>query len=206
MKRAQLSGSLRENVGKKGAAAERKAGNVPAVLYGAGEPHHFAVNAMALGKLVFTPDVFLVELDLNGTKKEAIIKDVQFHPVTDEVLHADFLELQDGKEVKLKMPVRITGNSIGVRNGGKRMVLFRKVDVKGLPNALPEEVVVDVTPLKIGQSIRIKDLKSDGVEFLNEPNAVVVQIRAARGAAAGSEDEDEEGEGEEAAEEATAEA
>lgn len=191
MKTVQLSGSARQNVGKKDAVTLRKSGKVPAVLYGAGSQYHFSLEALPVHKLIVNPNVYQIELDIEGTVKKAIVKEVQFHPVTDEVLHIDFLELAADKPVKLKLPVRITGNSLGVKNGGKLMVNFRKVDVIGLPGAFPDDVTIDITPLRIGMSIRVRDLSFDGLTFLNDPAAMVVQVKMARGAVDATEDEEE---------------
>ncbi|TXC85146.1 50S ribosomal protein L25/general stress protein Ctc [Luteibaculum oceani] len=199
MKKVKLSGSPRENVGKKESVALRNAGNVPAVLYGGEKQVHFSVSRLDVAKVIYTPDVYNVELDINGESYNAIVKDVQFHPVTDAIVHIDFLELIPNKEVKIKLPVKIVGNSIGVRNGGKLMVMFRKLDVRGLPEAIPSEFEVDITKLRIGTSIRVKELSAEGLTFLNNPNAMVVQVRTARGAVDTDDEEDEEGEGEAAA-------
>ena len=207
MKKVKLSGSPRENVGKKESVALRKAGHVPAVLYGGEKQIHFSVSRLDVAKVIYTPDVYNVELDIDGASYNAIVKDVQFHPVSDAIVHIDFLELNEKKEVKIKLPVKIVGNSIGVRNGGKLLVNFRKLDVKGLPDAVPSEFEVDITKLRIGMSIRVKELSADGLTFLNNPNAMVVQVRTARGAVdTDDEEEGEEGEGgEEGAEEKAAE-
>ncbi len=197
MKAINLSGSLRENVGKKESAALRSEGKVPCVLYGGEKQYHFSLARLDVAKVIYTPDVFRIELDLGGESFSAIVKDVQFHPVTDAIVHIDFLQLFDKKEVKVKLPVRIVGNSIGVRNGGKLLVNFRKLDVRGLPDAIPSEFEVDITSLRIGMAVRVRDLSADGITFLNNPNAMVVQVRTARGAVDDSDDE-EEGEGEEA--------
>jgi large subunit ribosomal protein L25 len=202
MKKAQLEGTRREAQGTKAAKDIRNAGGVPAVLYGGTEQVHLSVDRKALGKLIYTPEVFQVELNIEGTTRKAIMKEVQFHPVTDEIIHIDFLELFADKPVKVKLPVRVIGSSLGVKNGGKLRVQFRKIDVVGLPDALPEDVEVDITPLRIGNAIRVKELATEkGVKFLNDPNAVVVMVAAARGA---KEDSDEEGE-EAATEESAAE-
>lgn len=205
MKTVQLSGSARQNVGKKDAVSLRKSGRVPAVLYGAGSQYHFSLESLPVHKLIVNPNVYQIELDIEGTTKKAIVKDVQFHPVTDEVLHIDFLELAADKPVKLKLPVRISGNSLGVKNGGKLMVNFRKVDVIGLPSAFPDDVTIDITPLRIGMSIRVRDLSYEGLTFLNDPAAMVVQVKMARGAVDAADDEEEEGESAEATTEAAAE-
>jgi len=200
MKKAQLSGSLRANVGKKDAKAVRNAGNVPCVLYGSGEQVHFSVRSVDMEKLIFSPDVYQIEIDLDGTKKMAIIQDKQMHPVTDKPRHVDFLELSDDKPVKVSLPVRTTGAAIGVMNGGKLRIPNRSLRVLALPADLPEAITVDITKLKIGQSVRIKGLEVPNVTFLEPADAVVVGVKMARGAA--NADEDEEGEdGEEGASE-----
>tara|TARA_R110001592_G_scaffold307299_2_gene580892 strand:- start:424952 stop:425566 length:615 start_codon:yes stop_codon:yes gene_type:complete len=200
MKTVQLSGSVRQNVGKKDAVSLRNSGKVPAVLYGAGTQTHFAVDALPMSKLVITPNVYQIELDIEGTKNNAIIKEVQFHPVTEEIIHVDFLQLSEDKPVKMKLPLRLTGNSLGVRNGGKLLVNFRKVDVVGLPSAFPDDITVDITDLRIGMSVRVRDLSFDGLTFLNDPAAMVVQVKMARGAVDAEEEGDEDEEAEAGAE------
>ena len=202
MKKAQLSGSLRANVGKKDAAAQRVAGMVPCVIYGSGEQTHFSVRSVDVQKIIFSPDVFQVEIDIDGTKKLAIIQDLQMHPVRDTPMHVDFLELADDKPVKVSLPLRSTGAAIGVLNGGKLRQPYRKLRMLGLPSALPEAVTIDITDLKIGDSIRISDLDVEGIEFLEPANAVILAVKMARGASEDDEEEEgEEGEGEEGAEE-----
>lgn len=193
MKVSQLSGSSRANVGKKDAKALRDAGQVPCVLYGQGTQTHFAVKDIAMEKLVFNPDVFQVELDIDGKKTNAIIQELQQHPITDKVMHVDFLELNPNKEVKVALPVRLTGNSRGVMAGGRLMQVFRRLRVVGLPGNLPEAITIDITKLKIGGSIRVKDLENDGLKISEAKNAVVVAVKMARGAskAAQQDDEDE---------------
>lgn len=203
MKKAQLSGSVRTNVGKKDAKALRNAGLVPCVLYGTGEQTHFSVRSVDVEKLIFSPDVFQIELDLDGTKKMGIIQDLQMHPVKDTPVHIDFLELQDDKKVKVMLPLRTTGASIGVINGGKLRQPYRKLKVLGLPADLPEAIVVDITKLRIGNTVRISSLPAENIEFLDPQNAVVLSVKMARGAVA-DEEEEEEAEGEAAGEEAAA--
>lgn len=204
MKKAQLSGSLRANVGKKDAKAVRNAGRVPCVLYGAGEQVHFSVRSVDMEKIIFSPDVYQIEIDLDGTKKMAIIQDKQMHPVTDKPRHIDFLELNDKKEVKVSLPVRTTGSAIGVMNGGKLRVPNRMLRVLGLPANLPEEISIDVTELRIGESVRISGLELNNVTMLEPAEAVVVGVKMARGASETDEDEDEGEEGEEGEGEAAA--
>lgn len=196
MKKAQLSGSLRANVGKKDTSALRQEGKVPCVLYGSGEQTHFSVRAVDVEKLIFSPDVYQIELDIEGKKATAIIQDMQMHPVRDTAMHVDFLELNDNKPVKVSLPLRTTGTAIGVMNGGKLRQPYRKLRVIGMPGDLPEDVVVDVTKLRIGQSIRISDINVPGVTFLEPSNAVVVGIKMARGAVDTGADDEEETEGE----------
>lgn len=204
MKAIKLSGSPRENVGKTESAALRNSGKVPCVLYGGDKQYHFSVPRLDVAKVIYTPDVYKIELEIEGQNFEAIVKDVQFHPVTDAIIHIDFLQLFDNKEVKVKLPVRVVGSSIGVRNGGKLLVNFRKVDVKALPAAIPSELEVDISKLRIGTSIRVSELSLDGVTFLNNPNAMVVQVRTARGAVDTDDEEEEDGETEAAASDAPA--
>ncbi|NVK65254.1 MAG: 50S ribosomal protein L25 [Flavobacteriales bacterium] len=193
MKKAQLSGSLRANVGKKDAKAVRNAGNVPCVLYGGGEQVHFSVRSVDLEKVIFSPDVYQIEIDIDGNKKMAIIQEKQMHPVTDKPRHVDFLELADDRPVKVKLPVRTTGASIGVMNGGKLRIPNRMLRVLGLPADLPESITVDISKLRIGQSVRIKGLEVPNVTFMEPADAVVVGVKMARGAANVDDSEEEEG-------------
>ena len=196
MKTAHLSGSLRANVGKKDASALRNAGLVPCVLYGQGEQTHFAVKRTAIDKIVFSPDVFQVALDIEGKKAIGIIRELQQHPTKDTIQHVDFYELDQNKEVRVKLPVRITGSSLGVLAGGKLMMVFRQLQCIGLPSALPDAITLDITNLGIGDSIRINSIEVPGVKFLDPASAVVVSVKMARGAVKGAdlvdEDEDEE--------------
>ena len=194
MKTAHLSGSLRANVGKKDASALRNAGLVPCVLYGQGEQTHFAVKRTAIDKIVFSPDVFQVALDIEGKKAIGIIRELQQHPTKDTIQHVDFYELDQNKEVRVKLPVRITGSSLGVLAGGKLMMVFRQLQCIGLPSALPDAITLDITNLGIGDSIRINSIEVPGVKFLDPASAVVVSVKMARGAVKGADlvDEDEE--------------
>jgi len=195
MKTAQLSGSLRANVGKKDAAAIRNAERVPCVLYGQGEQTHFSVKQVDIEKIVYSPDVFQVELDIEGKKSRGIIQELQQHPTKGTIQHVDFLELNDSKEVKVKLPVRIIGSSRGVMAGGKLMTAFRNLQCVGLPKDLPDAITLDITKLRIGQSIRVNSIDIPGVKFLDPANAVVVAVKMARGAVKGADagdDEDEE--------------
>lgn len=193
MKKAQLSGSLRANVGKKDAAALRNAERVPCVLYGQGEQIHFSARAIDIQKLIYSPDVYQIEIDIEGARKvNAIIKDKQMHPVTDTAVHVDFLELNDSKPVKVSLPLRTKGSAIGVMNGGKLRQPYRSLRVVGLPGDLPEEIMVDISKMRIGHQVRISDLNVEGVEFNEPANAVVLSIKMARGAVNEAEEEEEE--------------
>lgn len=201
MKTVQLSGSLRPNVGKKGTKAVRNSGSVPCVLYGSGEQICFSVRSVDIEKLIFSPNVYQIEIDIDGTKKKAIIQDFQMHPLTDKPLHVDFLELFEDKKVKIEIPLRLTGRSRGVMNGGNLMTIFRTVRVEGLPKDIPAEAEIDITPLRIGQSFRVSDLSIPGIKILEDPNAVIVSVKTARGAVDDDDEEEEEGGSEEEAKE-----
>ena len=191
MKVAQLSGSPRANVGTKDAKALRDAGQVPCVLYGQGTQTHFSVKDITIEKMVYNPDVFQFELDVDGKKTKAIIQEIQQHPVTDKVMHVDFLELDAKKPVKVALPVRLTGSSRGVMAGGKLMQVFRRLKVVGLPGELPDAITIDITKLRIGQSVRVGDLETGGLKFVDAKNAVVVAVKMARGASKAAEMDEE---------------
>ena len=195
MKKVSLSGSVRKNVGKKDAKLMRREGFVPGVLYGNKEQVHFSIKENDLNKIVFTPNVYLIDVDVDGKKAQAILKDVQIHPVTERVLHADFQEVIEGKKVKVNIPIAISGLSMGVKNGGKLVQNFRTLTAEALAENLPDTVNIDVTDLKIGGKTRVGELGIEGVSFLNPESAVVVAVQMARGATL-----DEEEEGAEAAE------
>lgn len=199
MKTVSLSGSLRESVGKKDAKKHRREGNIPCVLYGGKEQVAFVLSEQDFNKLIFTAEVFLVDIDIAGKKHHAILQDVQYHPVTDKVLHADFLEVTEKKPITIKVPVEFFGNVPGVMAGGRLIKKMRKVIVKGLASDMPDAIKVDMSGLNIGDNIKIKDLKSDNLTFLDHENAVVVLVKTARGIEE-IEGEEEEEEGEEGAE------
>ena len=200
MKTVSLSGSPRENVGKKDAKSLRAQGQIPCVVYGGKEQSHFSVNLIQLSKYVYTPDVFSFELELDGKKVTAILKDLQFDPVSDRIVHADFLEVVEGKPVKMELPVHVIGNSIGVKNGGRLSTAFRRITVQGNPKDFPDAIEMDITKLRIGDSLRIKDIKLPNVTFLHDEEAVIVGVRTARGAMDEEEEAEEGEEGEEGAE------
>lgn len=187
MKTFELKGSVRTDLGKKATKAERVSENVPCVLYGGKENVHFTTTVSDIRKLVYSPEVFVVNLDIDGKKVKSIMKALQFHPVTDKVLHIDFLQLSDDKPVTVELPVKLEGLAEGVKAGGKLALEMRKLKVKGLYKEIPENIVIDVTSLGLGKSIQVGKVSVPKLEILNAKNAVVAQVkltRAARGAAA----------------------
>lgn len=190
MKTASLSGSLRENVGKKGSSAIRKSGSIPGVLYGGQDQTHFTVEENSINKLVFSPDVFYIELDIDGKKVHCILQDIQFHPVTDRIVHIDLLEVVPGKEVRVNLPLRSEGTAEGVTNGGRIATLFRRVPVKGLIEKIPEAITVDISPLIIGSTVRVRDLNIEGCTILLNESVLLFACKRTRLAVA---DEDLEG-------------
>ena len=196
MKIASLSGSSRKNVGKKGASALRTANQVPGVLYGGKTQTHFAVDEVKLSKLVINPDVFAVELDIDGTTIKCIIQEVQFHPVTDRIVHIDLLEILDGKEIKVNLPLISEGTAKGVINGGRMETLFRRVPVQGLFENLPDALTADVSPLKIGDNLRVSDLSIEGCRILLNDSVLLFACRLTRAAMSEEEEEAEAAEAE----------
>jgi large subunit ribosomal protein L25 len=198
MKTLAISVKERKNVGKTSTRALRNQGNVPCVLYGGEKQVTFCAHENDFRKLVYTPDTFVVELDINGSKTKAIMQDIQFHPVTDKILHIDFLEVFDGKPVTISLPVILEGVAIGVKNGGNLMFRRPKIITKGLVANLPDAITINIENLTIGMFIYIKDIEVEGAEFLAPPNSVVVGVKTARAAieeeVEGLEEEAEEGE------------
>ena len=205
MKTASLSGSPREGVGKKDAAELRAKGQVPGVLYGGSEQVHFHVNEVQLNKLVFTPETYRLNFEVGGTTYDCVVQDIQFHPVTDRIVHIDLLQVFADKPIRVKLPVRTTGTSVGVRNGGRLHIVYRRLPVVGLADQIPEDVSVDISDLDIGDSLRVGGLSFEGFSVPLNESAVVLGVRRTRAAmsAAAGEVEGEEGaevaEGEEAA-------
>ena len=191
MKSLAISVKSRKNVGKSSTRALRNQGNVPCVLYGGEKQVCFYAHENEFRKLVYTPDVYIVELNIDGEVKRAIMQDIQFHPVTDKILHIDFLEVFDDKPVTVSIPVILKGLAIGVRNGGNLMFRRRKIITRGLPANLPDAIEINIEDVKIGQFIYIKDISVDGCEFLAPDNSVVVGVKTARGAVEDEADEDE---------------
>jgi len=195
MKSVSLSGSLRENVGKKDAKKQRKEGKVPCVVYGGKEQIHFTIEELAFGSIIFTPEVYIVNLNIDGKEVRAILQEVQYHPVTDKPLHADFLQVFDDKVLSVAIPTKLVGDSIGVMKGGKLIHKMHRVVVKGLINDIPDAIEVDITKLDIGKSIKIRDLSIDKLVLTDPVNSVIVRTKTARNLEEELvDDEDEEGE------------
>ena len=200
MKSITINGSQRESVGKSATKALRNAGKVPCVVYGGDAPIHFSADELAFKDLVYTPNVHTVVIALeDGTKVECILQDIQFHPVTDKILHIDFYQIFDDKEVTMYIPVKITGNSRGVRNGGVLRIVNRKLRVKALPADLPDFIEADITKMKIGAKMYVTAIKQDKFKIMHSDNSVICQVRTSRTAVV-EDDEEEEEEGAEGAE------
>lgn len=193
MKTFDLKASLRKSTGKKDAKALRRNKQVPCVLYGGKENIHFHAEDRAFKDLVYTNHIYVIRLDIEGKVHLAVMKEIQFHPVTDSLDHIDFIEVTADKPIIIDLPVEITGNSVGIRAGGKLRQRKRYVKVKGLIEKLPDSLVVDISDLDIGDSILAGELKYDNVQILESPRALVVGVISARAAAKGMGEEVVEG-------------
>ena len=188
MKSISITGRARTQIGGKQAKADRRSGGIPAVLYGGDETVHFTTTAKSVKNLVYTPDFKVVDLDLDGKSYRCILKDMQVHPVSEQILHMDFLQLVDGKKVKLEVPVRFRGSSPGVKLGGKLQQNLRRVKIKTTPEHMVDELYVDISSLELGEAVRVRDIDPvDNVEINNAPATPVATVeipRALRSAAA----------------------
>ncbi len=203
MKSIKVQGSERESVGKKATKALRNAGKVPCVIYGGDKPIHFSADEIAFKDLVYTPAAHTVSVDFGGKVGivRAIMQDIQFHPVTDNILHIDFYELFDDREVTMNIPVRLQGNAPGVRNGGRLLFRKRKLAIRAYPDKLPDFFDIDISGLFIGDNITVESLLNDDFEILHPETTVVVQVKEMRAAVVvETEDEDEDLEGAEGVE------
>ena len=196
MKSITIKGSQRESVGKASTKALRNAGKVPCVLYGGEAPVHFSAEELSFKNLVYTPNAHTVLIELeNGESYQAVLQDIQFHPVTDRILHIDFFQLFKDKPITMNIPVRLEGNSPGVRNGGRLLRRKRKLAIKALPDLLPDEIVIDISKLRIGGTISVDSLRVDDYTIMHPDNQAIVQVKTSRTAVADADDdEDEEGE------------
>jgi large subunit ribosomal protein L25 len=183
MKSIAMFGYLRDGVGKSSTKVIRNEGKVPCVLYGGGkESINFSMYSADFKQLVYTPNTFKVKLDIGGTIYRAILKDMQFHPVNDSILHADFQEIDESKEVIIGVPVKLVGNSVGVRAGGKLAVKANKLNVKALPKHLPDFIEVNIDNLEIGKAIKVGEVKVENMILLDSPNNPVVTVKTTRAA------------------------
>ena len=183
MKSITINGSERESVGKVATKALRNAGLVPCVLYGGNQAVHFSAEEKAFKNLIYTPNAHTVVIDLgNGKSYNAILQDIQVHPVSDKILHIDFFQLFDNKEITMEVPVKIVGTSKGVLAGGVLRLNTRKLKVKALPSNLPDFVEADITPLEMGNKLYVTKLVSDKYKLMHPDNTVVCQVRISRAA------------------------
>ena len=206
MKHFKLSATVRkaDQLGKKATKALRREDLVPVVLYGGSETQHLVVKADDINKLIYTPDIYLIELDVEGKQVKAVLKDVQFHPVSDKTLHADLYEVSEDKPIVMSVPVVLDGHAAGVRAGGKLVREKRNLRVRAVYDKIPENLVIDVTNLKLGKTIQIHELSFEGLELVDAPQAVVCavkQTRAARGKDVAETESEESEEGSEHSEE-----
>jgi large subunit ribosomal protein L25 len=180
MKKFELKASLRKDTGKKESKNLRKQELVPCVVYGGEKNVHFTVIEKDFKNLIYTPDVFLVKLDIDGEKYDAVIQDIQFHPVSDRILHVDFSQVIDGKAVTINLPIELTGNSLGMLDGGKLRQRRRSLKVRGLAEHMPDYLKVDITSLDIGDSMKVGDLDYENLEVLDPQRAMVVGVVSSR--------------------------
>jgi large subunit ribosomal protein L25 len=183
MKTVSLSGSLRANVGKSDANALRAKGQVPCVIYGSGEQIHFSADERAFKDVIFTPETNIVDISLDGKNYKTVLQESQYHKITDKLIHADFLQIVDGKPVTVHLPVKTVGQAEGVKDGGKLYVRLRKLKVKGLISKLPQRVELNIEKLSIGKSISAGDINIDGVTVLHPKNVSVVSVQVTRAVA-----------------------
>ncbi|MDP3314098.1 50S ribosomal protein L25/general stress protein Ctc [Lutibacter sp.] len=194
MQSITINGSHRESVGKVATKALRNAGKVPCVLYGGDKPLHFSADEISFKNLVYTANVYTATIELEGKTFHAILQDIQFHPVSDSILHVDFYQLFDDKMVTMNIPVRLVGVAPGVINGGSLRFAMRKLSVRALPADLPDFINADISKMRIGHKLYVTALASNKFTILHPENSVVVQIRTARSAVLSDEEDAEEGE------------
>lgn len=200
MKTIEITGASRTGTGKAAVKKVRNSGNVPGTIYGQGEPQNVSVDYNAIKKALFTPETYIVNLDIEGNSSQTVIQEAQYHPVTDKILHVDFLRVTNEKPVEVKLPIKLVGTSKGVLAGGKLVPLLRKMKVRGLVSELPDAVEVDITELELGSTITVGTSGVEGLDITSPASAgiAIIEIPRAVKQAAG-----EEGEGAEGEEEAT---
>jgi large subunit ribosomal protein L25 len=186
MKSVEIKCNLRKELGKKDSKKLRTQEKVPCVLYGGGENVHFWALEKDFRKVIYTPNVYLIDLNVDGKVYNAIVQDVQFHPVSDRIQHVDFIQISPDKKVAIDIPVQLNGVPVGVKEGGKLMIAMRKLKVRALPKHLPDVLEIDVTNVSLGKTVKVSDIKFPNIEPLDAKNSVIASVRltrAARGAA-----------------------
>ena len=180
MKTIELKGTIRKDTGKKYSRQLRKEEKVPCVMYGGKENIHFSMPELSFKDIVYTPHVYLLKFEIEGNNHDAVIREIQFHPVTDKIIHADFKEYYPDQPVIINLPVKIVGESVGLKAGGKLRLRRRILKARGLAKYFPERLELDITDLDIGNTIRIEDIKIEGLEFLEYPGAMIISVVSAR--------------------------
>lgn len=175
-----IEGEVRKDLGKKGTKQVRYANKIPSILYGGGNTVHFSITYNQLKPLITDPDLQIAQIEVEGKSYNCLLKDVQYHPVTDEPLHVDFQELVDDRKVLVQVPVKLTGFAVGVKAGGKLMLKARKLKIKTLPKYLVPSITMDVTNLEVGKSSRVKEIEIEGIEFMHHPNTPVASVEITR--------------------------
>jgi large subunit ribosomal protein L25 len=192
MKKVSLSGVPRAHVGKKDAKGLRNEGRIPCVLYGNNtEQVMFHIDAKAFKPIINTPETYLIEITIGGKTHQAVLKEVQYHPVSDNVLHVDFYEVRNDRPVQVSLPVVLQGTAPGVIRGGKLKLKLPRLKVKGLISDMPENITVNISKLNVGQSIKVKDLKLEKIAITDNMNSVIVEVKTARGVVIAAEEESE---------------
>jgi len=180
MKTIEIKGSLRTELGKKSSKKVRKEGNVPCVIYGKEQNVHFHAHENTFKNLIYTPDAHLVNLDLEGKEYKVVLQDVQFHPVSDKITHIDFIEVLDDKPLVVSLPIKVTGDSVGVKAGGKLRIKKRHLKVRGYVNDIPEHLLIDITDVKIHHSVKVGDLSYDKIELIDPKITTVLSVATSR--------------------------
>jgi len=180
MKTVSMSGSLRESVGKKDAKLQRSEGKVPCVLYGGQEQYKFTIPEKSFAKLIFTPESFFIKLTLDGQEYDCVLKDIQYHPVSDSILHADFIEFSQDKPLTMAVPVKFKGTAPGLMQGGEMVKKYRKLNVQALPSDMPEAVLIDISKLNLDDKITVGEMPQEKYKILEKPERFIVACRVTR--------------------------
>ncbi len=180
MKTTELTASKREELGKKGSKTLRQEGKIPAVIYDQGQAIHITLDYKPTKSVVFTPDTFVIQMDVEGEKYDTLVKDVQYHPTKDTIEHIELIRISTEKEEVISLPIKFVGTPTGVIKGGKMMTKLRKLQVKGIPSKLPEYVEIDVSALELGTTIKVQDAEFEGITVLTSPSAAVASVEIPR--------------------------